>query len=215
MNKVNLETDNENIVFMNLKDGIVVIELLPELAPKHVKRIKNLIHKKFYDGLTFHRVVKDFVVQTGDPTGTGSGGSGYIIKDEISGAHHVKGMVSMANKGPNTEDSQIFITLTNALWLDDKHTIIGRVMSGMEHVYKINNGGTPSGKVPAGYGNPDKIISMKLASKINVADYLTEVEDTGPKFKEYMGYSIHENINGDKEIIASEYIDTQVDDYLF
>ncbi len=194
MTVLNITDNKDNIVFMRLKTGMVVIELLPELAPIRVERMKELVHKSFYDGLIFHRAVKDFVVQTGDPTGTGTSGSGQKYDSEISGAHHVRGMVSMANRGPGTEDSQFFITLKDSLHLDDKHTIFGRVVNGMELVDKINGGGSYSGHPASGYGY-DEMIFLKLATDLPASILNIKIEDTGPSPEEYLPFveSIPEN----------------------
>jgi peptidylprolyl isomerase len=185
MNYIDLSTHKDNIAYMQLKDGMVVVELLPELAPNHVARIKSLIHEGFYDGLTFHRVIKGFMAQTGDPTGTGYYGSGVKMNDEISSAHHVRGILSMANAGRNTADSQFFITFNNAPWLDGMHTIFGRVVNGMEHVDNINKGGTMSG-APAN-GVADVILSFKLASDLPIDKWNVIIEDTGPTEAQYLG----------------------------
>ncbi|MBN8828460.1 MAG: peptidylprolyl isomerase [Sphingobacteriia bacterium] len=191
MTIINLELKKDNIVLMQLKDGPVIIELLPDLAPKHVERFKELVDKGFYDNLTFHRVIPDFMAQTGDPTGTGKGGSGVVMDAEITKAHHLRGMVSVANKlNLHSDDSQFFILFKNALWLDNKHTIFARVVNGMEHVDKINNGGSQSGNPPLFYGKPDKILSMKLLSNNESEDFNMIVEDTGPSYEEYMSDNI-------------------------
>ncbi|MFN7038086.1 MAG: peptidylprolyl isomerase [Alphaproteobacteria bacterium] len=175
----------ENFVLLKLKDGPVIIELLPSLAPNHVERFKELVSENFYNGLSFHRVIKGFIAQTGSPNGLGTDGSGYIIPDEISGAHHDRGVLSMANAGPNTDDSQFFITFTDCPWLDTRHTIFGRVASGMEYVDLINNGGTHSGWPPYGYGAPDKILSMSIIAKEDIP--LLYSSDIVPVEIEYLG----------------------------
>jgi cyclophilin family peptidyl-prolyl cis-trans isomerase len=123
--------------------GKFKIELYNDLAPNTVKNFVKLAQKKFYDGIIFHRVIDKFMIQGGDPTGTGMGGPGYTIKDEFGkGLKHAKpGMLSMANAGPNTGGSQFFITLVPCPWLDGKHAIFGHVTEGMDIVEKI-------GKVP-------------------------------------------------------------------
>src|ERR1700679_667138 len=116
--------DPENTLYMDLKDGRVVIEMRPDLAPNHVKRIKELVRKKFYDGVPFHRVIEGFMAQTGDPTGTGTGGSGQKLKAEFSSEHHVRGTVSMARASdPDSADSQFFICFAPAPYLDGQYTI--------------------------------------------------------------------------------------------
>jgi len=153
-------TNMENVVYMDLKDGRVTIELLPNLAPNHVKRFKELISEKFYDGVKFHRVIEGFMAQTGDPTGTGMGGSGQKLKAEFSKEPHKRGVVSMARaQDPNSADSQFFIVYEDANYLDGQYTVFGRVTDGMEHVDKIKKGGGSSGMV----SDPDIIIKMTLA----------------------------------------------------
>jgi len=149
---------------MKLKDGIVVIELFPDKAPKHVEQIKRLVRQGFYDGLTFHRVIDDFVAQGGDPKGDGTGGSGKKIPAEFSNLPHKRGVLSMArSQDPNSADSQFFIVLKDSPFLDGQYTIFGRVISGMEFVDKIKKGSpSQNGTVV----NPDKIISMVIASDV-------------------------------------------------
>lgn len=115
------------------------IELFEDRAPRTTKNFIDLVEKGFYDGITFHRVIPKFMIQTGDPTGTGKGGPGYTIPDEIHRGlqHRGEGIVSMANAGPDTGGSQFFITLDTAKWLDGEHTIFGRVIDGMEVVRAI------------------------------------------------------------------------------
>ncbi len=150
-------TDN-NIVYMELKDGIVEIELLPEIAPNHVKRIKELVSQKFYDGLKFHRVIEGFMAQTGDPLGNGTGGSGQNIKAEFSNTPHKRGTVSMARaQNPNSADSQFFICFEDSNFLDGQYTVFGRVIKGMELVDNIKKGASyRNGEVD----NPDIIVKM-------------------------------------------------------
>ena len=116
-------------------------ELFAKEAPKTVENFVTLANKKFYDGIIFHRVIPGFMVQTGDPTGTGMGGPGYQFKDEFSPTlHHDKaGVFSMANSGPNTNGSQFFITVAPTPWLDNRHSVFGRVTSGMDVIEKIVN----------------------------------------------------------------------------
>ena len=152
----------ENELYLYLKDGKVVIELLPDLAPKHVARIKELVRSKFYDGIVFHRVIDGFMAQTGDPTGTGMGGSGQNIKAEFSKEPHVRGAVSMARAADfDSADSQFFIVLKDSNFLDSQYTLFGRVISGMEFVDKIKKGNSSdNGKVD----QPDKIIKITVAA---------------------------------------------------
>ncbi len=151
----------ENTIYLELKDGRVTIELRPDLAPKHVARIKELVRNKFYDGIVFHRVIKDFMAQTGDPTGTGTGGSGQHLEAEFSDEKHLRGTLSMARAAdPNSADSQFFIVLKTAPWLDGQYSIWGQVTDGMDAVDKIKMGAPGSGTVD----DPDKIITMRIAA---------------------------------------------------
>lgn len=153
--------DPENTLYMDLKDGRVVIQLRPDLAPKHVARIKELTRQGFYNGLVFHRVIDGFMAQGGDPTGTGMGGSGQNLPAEFSTAKHLRGTVSMARAAsPDSADSQFFICFEPAPYLDGQYTIWGQVVSGMEFVDKIKKGAGSNGQV----SNPDKIITMTVAA---------------------------------------------------
>ena len=130
--------------------GEFVIELYPEYAPVTVKNFEKLVKSGFYDGLTFHRVIDNFMIQGGDPAGNGTGGPGYTIKDEFSSKllHDGPGVISMANRGPNTGGSQFFITLRETKWLDGKHAVFGKVSKGMDVVYKIGKTATDSNDKP-------------------------------------------------------------------
>jgi len=153
--------DMENTLFLDLKGGRVVIELRPDLAPKHVARIKELTRQGFYDGIVFHRVIEGFMAQTGDPTGTGRGGSGQNIDAEFSREPHLRGAVSMARaRDPNSADSQFFIVFKAAPHLDGQYTLWGQVVSGMEFVDMIKRGKGRSGIVD----DPDKILRMQVAA---------------------------------------------------
>ena len=155
--------DLENMLYLDVPKGRVVIELRPDLAPKTVARIKELTRKGFYDGIVFHRVIAGFMAQTGDPTGTGTGGSGQNIKAEFSQAHFVRGTVGMARSAsPDSADSQFFICFAPAPFLDGKYTIFGQVVSGMEYIDAIKKGDPQSGMVD----NPDKIIRMQVAADV-------------------------------------------------
>jgi peptidyl-prolyl cis-trans isomerase B (cyclophilin B) len=123
---------------MHTNRGAIEIELFDDDAPKTVENFRKLAGDGFYDGIIFHRVIKDFMVQGGDPTGTGSGGPGYTFEDEINDNKVVRGALAMANAGPNTNGSQFFIVTTGAApWLDGKHTVFGQVTSGMDTVDAI------------------------------------------------------------------------------
>jgi peptidylprolyl isomerase len=155
--------DPENTLIMELKTGRVVIAMRPDLAPKHVARIKELVRKGFYDGTPFHRVIDGFMAQGGDPTGTGTGGSGFKLQAEFSSEHHVRGTVSMARaQDPNSADSQFFICFAPAPFLDGQYTIWGQVIEGMDHVDQIKKGDGPNGLVH----DPDKIVWMKVAADV-------------------------------------------------
>lgn len=157
--------DAENIIFMDLKDGRVVIELLPDLAPGHVYRIKKLTREGFYNGLKFHRVIEGFMAQTGDPKGNGTGGS-YMgdMKAEFNNEPHVRGAVSMARAfDPNSANSQFFIVYKDARFLDGKYTLFGRVIYGMNHIDNIKKGDQrQNGAVE----NPDIIVRMTVAKDL-------------------------------------------------
>lgn len=152
----NAETTS-NTVYMDLEDGRVTIELKPELAPKHVEQIKTLVSEGFYDGIVFHRVIEDFMAQTGDPTGTGTGRSHLPnIPAEFTDAHFGRGTVGMARSAnPDSANSQFFICFQECGFLDGQYTVFGQVTDGMEVVDAIEQGEPPL--------NPDKIITMKMA----------------------------------------------------
>ncbi len=140
MVKVQLETNKGNIT----------LELFNDKAPKTVENFEKLVKQGFYDGTIFHRVIKDFMIQGGDPEGTGMGGPGYIIKDEFNkDLKHDRGVISMANSGPNTGGSQFFITVISTPWLNNKHAVFGKVVEGMDVVDDIANAETEDGDRPA------------------------------------------------------------------
>ncbi|MBS0276119.1 MAG: peptidylprolyl isomerase [Proteobacteria bacterium] len=147
---------------MDLKTGPVKIKLRPDLAPNHVARITELANKGFYDGIVFHRVIPDFMAQTGDPTGTGSGGSDLPdLKAEFSDAKHKRGTLSMARtSNPNSANSQFFICFADAPWLDRQYSVWGEVVEGMEHVDAIKKGGEHNNGAIS--GEPDKILKMRV-----------------------------------------------------
>lgn len=155
--------DLENTLYLDLKDGRVVIEMLPDLAPKHVTRIKELAREGFYDGLVFHRVIDGFMAQTGDPLGNGTGGSGQNLPAEFSREKYVRGIVGMArSQDINSGDSQFFIMFDRASSLDGKYTVWGRVSEGMEFVDKIKKGSSMMNGTVS--GEPDKIVRMQVAA---------------------------------------------------
>jgi len=157
--------DPENTLLLQLKDGTVVIELKPDVAPNHVKRIKELTRKGFYDGIVFHRVIDGFMAQTGDPTGTGAGGSDLPdLKAEFNSTKHLTGTLSMARAGsPDSANSQFFICFKPSSFLDGQYTAFGQVVSGMEFVNSIKKGDSANNGSVA---NPDKIISLKVAADV-------------------------------------------------
>ncbi|NNG02900.1 MAG: peptidylprolyl isomerase [Inquilinus sp.] len=149
--------DPENLLYLELEDGRVVIQLRPDLAPTHVARIKELARERFYDGIIFHRVIDGFMAQTGDPTGTGTGGSGRKLPSEFSNEPFVRGTIGMARTNdPNSGDSQFFITFAPAAFLNGQYTVWGEVIEGMDFVDQINRGEPPA--------NPDSIVSMRVAA---------------------------------------------------
>jgi cyclophilin family peptidyl-prolyl cis-trans isomerase len=134
---------------MHTNHGPVVLELFDEDAPKTVDNFVKLSRDRYYDGLTFHRVIRDFMIQGGCPQGTGTGGPGYEFEDEINQHKIVRGALAMANRGPDTNGSQFFIVTTEAApWLDGKHTVFGRVEAGMEAVDAIESVETGGGDRP-------------------------------------------------------------------
>ena len=153
----------ENTLYLELKTGRVVIELRPDLAPGHVARIKQLVRQKFYDGVVFHRVIDGFMAQTGDPTGTGRGGSGQKLVAEFSREPHLRGTLSMARaSSPDSADSQFFIVFKAAPFLDGKYTVWGQVVEGMAHVDSIKRGSGRNGMVD----DPDRIVSLRVAADV-------------------------------------------------
>ena len=147
----------EDTLILETSKGSVVIELRPDLAPNHVARIKELARQGFYDGVPFHRVIDGFMAQTGDPTGTGTGGSGQKLAAEFNAEPHVRGICSMARaQSPDSAASQFFIVFDDASFLDRKYTVWGRVIEGMENIDQINKGEPPA--------SPDAIVSAKIAA---------------------------------------------------
>ena len=151
-------------LILDLKTGPVKIKLRPDLAPEHVERIKTLAGEGFYDGVVFHRVIPGFMAQTGDPTGTGSGGSKLPnLKAEFSNEPHKRGTVSAARTAnPNSANSQFFICFDDAPWLDRQYSVWGEVVDGMDHVDAIKKGGEHNnGEIS---GEPDKIVKARIAA---------------------------------------------------
>ncbi|MCR5859635.1 peptidylprolyl isomerase [Mesorhizobium sp. J428] len=152
--------DPENTIIMDTTKGPVVIELFPDVAPKHVARIKELAREKFYDGVVFHRVIEGFMAQGGDPTGTGMGGSNKPnLPAEFSNVPHVRGTCSMArSQNPNSANSQFFICFDDASFLNRQYTVWGQVIEGMENVDKIKRGEPVR--------DPDSIKTMRVAADV-------------------------------------------------
>jgi peptidylprolyl isomerase len=159
--------DLENTLYLEVPAGRVVIEMRPDLAPNHVAQIKALARRGFYDGIAFHRVIEGFMVQTGCPHGTGTGGSGKTLKAEFNPEPHLRGVCSMARTSdPNSADSQFFIMLDDHHGLDGQYTVWGKVASGMEHVDAIKKGSRArNGAVT----DPDRIVSLKVAADVEKA----------------------------------------------
>tara|TARA_A100000164_G_scaffold352126_1_gene357492 strand:- start:3 stop:557 length:555 start_codon:yes stop_codon:yes gene_type:complete len=156
-------SDINNTLLIDLEYGEVAIEMRPDLAPKHVARIKELVQQKFYDGLTFHRVIGGFMAQGGDPNGNGTGGSGTKIPAEFSDEPHVRGTVSMARSSdPNSADSQFFIVLARSKWLDGQYTVWGKVTKGMEFVGKLKRGSRANNGL---VDEPDRMLRVRIAAE--------------------------------------------------
>ena len=154
----------EDTLYLDLESGRVIIEMRPDLAPNHVARIKELVREGFYDGVKFHRVIDGFMAQTGDPTGTGRGGSGQNLNAEFNGEPHERGTVSMARaQSPNSADSQFFIVFDRAPHLDGQYTVWGKVTEGMEHVDKLKRGAGGSGIV----SDPDIVVRARVAADVD------------------------------------------------
>jgi len=149
---------SDETLIMTLETGPVTIKLRPDLAPKHVERIKELAGEGFYDGVVFHRVIDGFMAQGGDPTGTGGGGSKKPnLPAEFSSQPHLRGAVSMARtSNPNSANSQFFVCLKDSKFLDNQYTVWGEVIDGMDHIDAL-----PKGEPPR---TPGKIVSMKVGS---------------------------------------------------
>jgi peptidylprolyl isomerase len=157
------DLDPENTLYLDLKQGRVVIQLLPDIAPMHVKQIKTLVRQGFYDGTVFHRVIEGFMAQGGDPTGTGTGGSDLedIRAEFTNQAKFVRGACGMArSQSPHSANSQFFIMFEPASHLNGQYTIWGQVVEGMEFVDQIKRGSGGGGTV----SDPDKIEKLSVAA---------------------------------------------------
>ena len=162
-----MAADLDNTLYMDVPAGRVVIQMRPDLAPAHCTQIKQLARRHFYDGVVFHRVIAGFMAQTGDPTGTGTGGSGHKLQAEFSAAHFVRGTVGMARASdPDSADSQFFIMFAPAPSLDGQYTIWGEVTSGMEYIDQIQKGDERRNGMVT---NPDKIIRIEVAADADKA----------------------------------------------
>ncbi len=155
--------DPENTLVMQLDSGTVTIALRPDLAPNHVERLKTLARQGFYDGVVFHRVIPGFMAQTGDPTGTGSGGSELPdLRAEFSNTAFTRGVIGMARtENPDSANSQFFITYADAPWLNGQYTVVGEVTEGMDAVDAIKKGTEANSGI---VDDPDRIISMQVAA---------------------------------------------------
>jgi len=157
--------DPENTIFLDIKQGRVVIQMFPDLAPAHVERIKKLARQKFYDNTPFHRVIEGFMAQGGDPTGTGTGGSKLpdLNAEFTTKRHFLRGTCGMARTGnPNSANSQWFIMFAPATHLDGQYTIWGQVVSGMEFVDQIKRGSGGGGTV----SDPERIVHFRVAADV-------------------------------------------------
>lgn len=166
-NTADAQTDNvdlQNLLVLELTTGMVKIEMLPEKAPKHVERIKTLTREDFYDNIVFHRVIDGFMAQTGDPTGTGRGGSEYNdLPAEFNDVNFGRGTVGMARtQDPDSANSQFFICFDDCSFLNGQYTVWGQVVDGMQHVDSLARGEPPA--------NPDMIVEAKLASESQNAE---------------------------------------------
>ncbi len=157
------KNDKENILYIDLKSGRVAIQLRPDIAPNHVARVKKLAREGFYDGLLFHRVLDGFMAQTGDPEGTGGGGSKYPdLKGEFSSEPFVEGTIGAARTSdPNSANSQFFICLGEASHLNGTYTVWGKVIRGMERVHEIKLGDRRGNGLVE---NPDRMLKMQVAA---------------------------------------------------
>jgi len=148
---------SDDRLVLETSQGRVVVAMRSDLAPNHVARIKELVRDGFYDGVVFHRVIDGFMAQTGDPTGTGTGGSGKKLKAEFSREPHTRGTVSMArSQSPDSGDSQFFICFADSPWLNGQYTVWGKVVEGMENIDKIKRGEPVK--------DPDRIVSVRMAA---------------------------------------------------
>ena len=175
-NKEGEMTDMANpVAVIETNKGNIELELFADKAPKTAQNFIDLAQKGFYDGVIFHRVIDDFMIQGGDPTGTGRGGPGYVIEDEFDDelTHNSAGILSMANAGPNTGGSQFFITLKKTPWLDGKHAVFGKVIRGMDTVRAIGKSETDFADRPL-----EKIVMKKVTIKNLPKETKEETKET-------------------------------------
>ena len=157
-----MSQEPENTLVLETSRGEVTIAMRPDLAPRHVARIKELVRERFYDGTVFHRVIEGFMAQTGDPTGTGTGGSGKKLAAEFSREPHVRGTVSMARaQSPDSGDSQFFVMFGETPSLNGQYTVVGEVVSGMEAIDRVKKGSSANNGVVT---DPDRIVRMEVAA---------------------------------------------------
>ncbi len=172
----NAEMDAENTLYLDLKDDArVTIKLMPDIAPKHVERIKELTREGFYDGVVFHRVIDGFMAQTGDPTGTGMGGSELPdLEAEFNDYNFGRGTIGAARSAsPDSANSQWFICFDDCSFLNNQYTVWGQVTDGMDHVDAITLGEPPK--------NPDKILKLQVAADVEDTGANEETEEEAPK----------------------------------
>jgi peptidylprolyl isomerase len=176
---INAKSEDSDVIELKITNGAtetgaVYIQLLSDIAPKHCQRIKVLTKSGFYDNVPFHRVIQNFMAQTGDPTGTGTGGSGVNIPAEFNETKHVRGIVSMArSSNPDSADSQFFVMYKNAPHLDGQYTAFGKILSGMKYLDKLKQGDPLKNGFVV---NPDRIITARVLTKAELRD-LNVVQD--------------------------------------
>ncbi len=170
------ELDPENTLLLDLKDGQVTIKLMPDIAPKHVERVKKLTRDGFYDGIVWHRVIDGFMAQSGDPTGTGTGGSDLPdLKAEFNDYNFGRGTIGAARSAsPDSANSQWFICFDDCSFLNNQYTVWGQVVKGMEHVDNVKRGEPPT--------DPDKIVKLQVAADVKekATDIKAEATEAAP-----------------------------------
>jgi peptidylprolyl isomerase len=202
------EPDSKNTLYIELKYGIVVAELFPDVAPMHVQRIRTLVKQGFYDNVKFHRVIKGFIAQTGDPTGTGRGGSKLgKLYAEFNNEHHIRGTLSMARSSdPNSANSQFFIVTGDFFpELDHQYTVFGRVISGMEYIDTIKTGDSSKDGL---VDNPDVMIKVVTGDMLGNKS-LSEVEDEISIVNDMQDKKLKEDSNYSKKSILGILLETK------